>query len=131
MQLHVTPEIADQLLASNVRNRPLSISKVKEYAGQMRNGDWKYNGESIKISSDGIILDGQHRLQAVIMSKSPIVSEIIYNLPSDSFDTIDVGKQRSGGDIFAINGVQYANRTAALVNPLYALMSWLFLCVSG
>ncbi len=38
---------------------------VKLKARQIMLGCWKFNGDVIKISADGDVLDGQHRLSVV------------------------------------------------------------------
>ena len=49
---------------------------------------------------DGAILDGQHRLWAVIESKTPVETIIIRGIAREAFATIDtVRAPRSGGDI--------------------------------
>ncbi|KAF7277615.1 hypothetical protein GWI33_002970, partial [Rhynchophorus ferrugineus] len=62
----ITPDLARQYLAFNTHNRNVRSYRVKGYAADMRDGRWTLNGEAIKFSADGTLLDGQHRLQAVI-----------------------------------------------------------------
>lgn len=65
----ITPETAKSWLLKNVHNRPLRDGLVTTYATDMANEQWQSNGESIKFSSEGELLDGQHRLAAVIFGK--------------------------------------------------------------
>lgn len=62
----ITPDIAKTMLGENVNNRRISHDNVNMFAREMRNGEWRFNGEAIKFSKDGRLLDGQHRLLAVI-----------------------------------------------------------------
>lgn len=64
----VTPQVASELLATQVKNRPLSRQIVKRYADDMCNGKWKQCGDTICVDKDGHLTDGQHRLSAVIES---------------------------------------------------------------
>ena len=60
----ITPDIAKTMLGENVNNRRISHDNVNMFAREMRNGEWRFNGEAIKFSKDGRLLDGQHRLLA-------------------------------------------------------------------
>ncbi len=51
-----------------------------------------------------MLLDGQHRLWAVVESATPIETYIIRDLPDDVFDTIDTGTPRQARDSLAVNG---------------------------
>lgn len=64
----VTPEMAVKLLNGNEDNRKLRPSVVREYAIYMQSGQWRENGETIAITKKGTLLNGQHRLHAVIAS---------------------------------------------------------------
>lgn len=63
--VNLTPDIASRMLNTNQRNRPLKNNVVKQYAAAMLRGEWKLNGETIIISRDGNLLDGQHRISAL------------------------------------------------------------------
>ena len=60
----ITPEIAKTMLGENVNNRRISRDNVNLFAREIRNGEWRFNGEAIKFSKDGRLLDDQHRLLA-------------------------------------------------------------------
>lgn len=109
----ITPEIAAQLLATNPNNRPLSLLTVRKYAEDMRGGRWEQNGQTIVISSEGILLDGQHRLTALTSANISIAFLVVRNVQPESFSTIDNGKMRSTGDILFIKGVKYSKNVAA------------------
>lgn len=103
----LTPEMAMELLEHNTLNRPLTDQHVKRLAQQIIDGKWKFNGDTIKISADGQILDGQHRLWACIEAKMPIDTMIVRGVQRDAFATIDtLRKSRSAGDTVALMGVQ-------------------------
>ncbi|MBX3482399.1 hypothetical protein [Phenylobacterium sp.] len=54
----ITPEIAERLLQANSLNRRISGPVVERYARDMKAGRWKLNGQTIKISARGRLLDG-------------------------------------------------------------------------
>ena len=102
----LTPEQATTLLEHNQTNRPIKDQHVKRIAGQIVSGKWRFNGDTIKISEDGGILDGQHRLWAIIEAKIAVETIIIRGIARDAFATIDtVRAPRSGGDTLSLLGV--------------------------
>lgn len=109
----ITPEMAAELLELNQNNRPLSELHVKRIAAQIKAGKWQFNGDTIKIASSNDILDGQHRLWAVIEAKKPIKTVIVRNVDKEAFTTIDtIRKTRTAGDTLATLG-QEVYRTVA------------------
>ncbi len=121
MKLLITPERALELLEKNTKNRPIKQTRLNRYARQIKNGNWEYNGETIKIASNGVILDGQHRLWAVIEADKSILVEVIYDLSPKVWDTIDQGGVRTNADNFSRQKVKNYVKVAALINPLYFL----------
>jgi len=116
----LTPEMATALLEHNTLNRPLSDGHVRRIAGQIAADKWKFNGDTIKVSDDGAVLDGQHRLWAVIEAKKPVETIIVRGIARDAFATIDtVRRARSGGDVIALCGT-VKNR-----NHVAMALSWL------
>lgn len=64
----VTPEQAALWLEKNTHNRPLRQRIVSQYAGEMRACRWLLHHQGIALNCDGTIIDGQHRLAAVVES---------------------------------------------------------------
>lgn len=119
-KIELTPELAAQLLERNKMNRPLSDAHVARIASQIKTGKWRYNGDTIKISDSEDVLDGQHRLWAVIEAKKPVETLIVYGIERDAFATVDtLRKPRSGGDVVALSGApRYRNVIAGALSWL-------------
>lgn len=49
----ITPEIAKTMLGENVNNRRISRDNVNLFAREIRNGEWRFNGEAIKFGKTG------------------------------------------------------------------------------
>lgn len=109
----VTPELAEKWLAQNPKNRTIKKAIVERYARDMTDGNWLYTGEAIKFSADGKLLDGQHRLTAILESTETIEMEVITDIPVEAQDFMDVGLKRTAADMLTINGYSYAVMTAA------------------
>lgn len=94
-----------RMLEYNTLNRPLNEQHVKRIAAQIIAGKWRFNGDTIKKSTNGDILDGQHRLWAIVESKMSVKTIIVSGIERDAFATIDtLRKPRSGGDVLALSG---------------------------
>lgn len=90
----ITPELAEELLRKNTENfRSLDVARVEVYAKAMRAGKWELNGESIKISHDEVLLDGQTRLHAIVRSGVSVRSVVISGIVSGA-GSIDRGIRR-------------------------------------
>lgn len=119
----LTPELAVQMLEHNQANRPLSDTHVQRIARQIVTGKWQFNGDTIKIAETGDVLDGQHRLWAVIEAKKSVETIIVRGIEREAFATIDtLRKPRSGADTLALSGAtRYRNIMAA---SLTWLLRW-------
>lgn len=122
----ITPDMATQWLRNNPKNRAISRSLVAEYKRAMLEHRWRVNGEAIKIAEDGRLLDGQHRLLACIEADCEFKSYVVVGLDFDTFDTIDVGKKRTAGDIVGMDGIANADTVAAAVRWVALLQSGFF-----
>ena len=111
--LEVTPELAHRYLERNKTNRPVSLRTVKELTRAIGDGEWQVNGESIKFDVLGNLIDGQHRCHAVIKAEKPIKTFVLFDLPSDSFKTLDTGKKRNNADTLGIMGFRNPTQLAA------------------
>jgi hypothetical protein len=100
----ITPEHAEQLLRLNTHNRGVNHARVDQYAADMRRGNWQLNGEAIKVASTGQVLDGQHRLMAILDADQPIQTLLITNLPPQAQETMDQGRARQLYDVLKLRG---------------------------
>jgi hypothetical protein len=115
----VTPEEATDLLRRNTRNRRLRPALVGKLAGAMRRGEWRFNGDSIRISEDDELLDGQHRLAAVAETGIPQRFLVVTGLPSETQETMDAGAKRTMADTLKLRGEQNVNRLAAALRLVF------------
>jgi hypothetical protein len=116
--IEVTPELAAKWLERNDHNRSMVMSRVDAYANDIRRGDWRLNGEAIKISREGKVLDGQHRLAAVLEADTSIQTLVITGLDPEAQETMDQGRARSLQDVFKLRGEKYFNPLATATRTL-------------
>lgn len=122
-EMIITPEIAMRILQTNQRNRTMDKRLILAYADQMNRGLWKFNGESIIISDENILLDGQHRLGAIIKSNTAQKTIVVEGVPQASFDTIDTGKGRTAGDILSIADIKNSTVIASIITKYFTIAS--------
>jgi len=120
----VTPTMAKEFLGRNTINRNVNSDIVYAYSKSITEGNWMMNGESIKFNVLGEMNDGQHRCHAIIKANMPIRTLLVYDLPVESFKTIDTGKKRNGSDILKIEGVQNATNISSAVSKYLSLKKW-------
>jgi hypothetical protein len=103
--------MAGKMLENNKHNRPITQSHVDRIADRIRAGKWRFNGDTIKISEDGDVLDGQHRLCAIFLAGIAVETIVVYGIARDAFATIDtIRRMRSLGDTMALNHIpRYRN----------------------
>lgn len=101
----VTPETASRWLTErNTRNRRRRVKVVDQYARDMTSGNWQMTGEAIKFDAEGTLLDGQHRLAAIIKSGVTLTLLVIRNVSPDAQHVMDTGSKRLAADQLSITG---------------------------
>lgn len=79
----ITPEDAKKYLERNAKHRPIKEKKVAEYMAEMREGKWRLNGKTVCFDITGRLLNGQHRLSAVLRSGVPLTTVVVRGLDPD------------------------------------------------
>lgn len=118
----ISPETAEHYLSFNESNRTQAASRILSYANQMAGDKWVENGETIKFDQDGMLIDGQNRLMAIVRAgkENPgfegVEMLVVRGLPPVAKDTVDQGKPRSMGDLFKMNRIPNASKVSSTVN---------------
>lgn len=100
-------------------NRPISQTWVNYLARQMKAGHWRSNGEPLIFDTDGKLLDGQHRLSALVLAGITLTFDVRRGIETDAFTTIDQGKSRTAGQVLGMMGVKSASLTAAVCRTIF------------
>lgn len=117
--LEITPEIAADMLSRNVGNRPINKNTVSSYADFILNDEWQLTPEGISFNQYNELINGQHRLSAIIKANKSVMMMVFYNVPQETFKVIDTGKSRTGRDVFAIENIKNANVVSAGLKKYY------------
>ena len=93
----VTPELAAHWLQRNqhnVRKNP-SRSRIEELARAIRSGNWVLTHQGLAFDEAGNLLDGQHRLAAIVLAGIPVLINVTRGLPMESSRAMDLGWTRA------------------------------------
>lgn len=119
--VNVTPSLAERWLKANTRNRRLYPADVAKLARDMREGRWRFTGEPIKFDWNHVLLDGQHRLSAIVESGVSLQMLVIFDLEPESQELMDIGKSRTVGDVLSLRGESNGKSLGAI-----ARLCWLY-----
>lgn len=115
----VTPDLARKWLATNTaNNRRVRRKKVDAYARDMTSGQWALTHQGIAFNKAGELVDGQHRLEAVIAANVPVQMVVSTGFDVEYSSPIDVGASRSFSDLLHVS-----NKEAAALRALALLSS--------
>lgn len=115
----ITPAKAHTLLGGNIGNRRLNAAAMSALARDMRSGDWSDNGETIKVTADGVLVDGQHRLAAVIESGCTVRMLVVRGVTREAQATIDGGRKRRFADVLHMRGEVDCIKLASLIRVVW------------
>lgn len=98
----ITPKLAGDMLLLNTDNRKTSPNTIAIYADKMRRGLWKLTHQGIAFDENGVLLDGQTRLAAVIQSGCTVEMQVSSGVPRDTFASLDTQRARSAGQLLHV-----------------------------
>lgn len=121
--VEVTPKVAENWMAHNSRNRPLSDPTWDRYKRDMIGNRWSFTGDTVRFSASDEMLDGQHRCIAIIESGVAQMMLVVSGLPTSSQARMDGGRRRNAGTTLSIDKTTHSTavassaRLALLWNP--------------
>jgi hypothetical protein len=105
-RMTITPTIAMAWLESNHdRQRKVNKIRVENLAKIMADGRWGESNDDICFDVNNNLINGQHRLNAVIKSGATIESFVKFNMPSESMTYMDTNQART--NIQRLNMIGY------------------------
>jgi len=116
----VSPQKAESWLQQGGKNRKISQTHVSKLAALMRNGHWVLNGQTLSFSADGKLLDGQHRLNAIIQAGVTIPMSIAIGVIDErAFESYDSAiRKRSVTQIANMENIKNATHIVAISRRL-------------
>ena len=111
----MTPELAKSYLENAAVNRSLSEPAIKRYAAAMSKGQWSLS-QPIIFDGYGRLIDGQHRLMAVIRSGQKVQFNVLRGVAS--IRHMDAGRARKPADVLKMSGYKNATTLAAVTRAV-------------
>ena len=115
--VRIGPEEAATLLRGNEGNRRVRPGAVAKYATIMAEGHWLLTPEPIVVAKSGRLLNGQHRLHAVIKFGGEVRFLMVSNVDENVFPALDRGAIRTAAD--AIGSDKKTTEAARLICGLH------------
>lgn len=117
----ITPAIASKMLETNTHNRAIQQRLVNQYARDMKDGNWREHHQGIGFDVNGTLVDGQHRLWAIIEANVSIYLQVTRGIAPEAMAGIDIGKGRTNSDLFTLDGIPRAGR----IVPMATMLSYI------
>lgn len=114
--IHVTPQLAKEWLCRNEQNRTLREAVVERYAKMMKSGEWTLTHQGIAFDTAGHLIDGQHRLAAILRSGKIVPLMVCHDVAPSAYPYIDGGLARTMAD-----RVQRPKRHVEVVNFFFRI----------
>jgi hypothetical protein len=111
----IGPEKAKEYLSYNFEdNREHSPSKVSDLATEMRQNRFFISDSAICFSG-GFLINGQHRLRAVLEGNTVETFIVCRDMPSNSMEIMDIGRRRTKADRITVMGTKMSVKECASV----------------
>jgi hypothetical protein len=102
--VHLTPSAAKNLLERNIHNRKISEKVVQKYTAEIKAGEWRLTPGGIGFDDHGTLVDGQHRLQAIVRANQSVPMLITLGLPTAGQEKVDRHRRRTLFDALYLAG---------------------------
>lgn len=119
---NVTPELAWEYLMTSKGNRHTHNEHITMLAAQMKAGKWLVNNDAISFDTNGVLIDGHHRLSAVVLSFCTVPMGVLRNVDPAARTTINIGVARTLADHLRFEGIDNSNQRAAYLSGAIRLV---------
>ena len=106
----VTPAAAAELLRRNTSNRKIRAAVVAKYASEIAHGEWRAVPAGVGIDERGVLIDGQHRLAAIVQSGIAAPMLVVVGFPRASQEKCDRHAKRTITDVMRLAGYDVDER---------------------
>lgn len=115
----VTPELAALWLQHQPQNRKLNQSHVRVLTSEILRGAWRTTGAGLQFNQRGQLVDGQHRLRAIIRAKQPVVMFITCGNSDHAVFDDGIGRTLQQQMTIATGAGGWQARGAQIVSTIY------------
>lgn len=115
----ITPEKARKMLdrteALGFTNRSIRKARVEKLVHAIQTGQWQLTHQPIAVTAEGAVLDGQHRLAAIVLAGEAVELLVVRDADPETFKVVDTNAVRTTGDSLKIAGYTDVNHLSATV----------------
>jgi len=112
----ITPSLAAEYISNNYDyNRKIAEPKVNDLSTEMTNGRFFLGDSAICFNEGGYLINGQHRLNALIKANVAQAFIVARNMPDVSLKIMDIGAKRDTADRVTLSGVRITRREQAVI----------------
>lgn len=113
----ITPEKALEYACLSIGNRHIRDAHVAMLAAAMVRGEYRINNNNnITFDVNNALIDGHHRLLAVVAAGVPVVMGVMRDVAPEARDTIDIGPPRTLADHLTFMGVDNAAQRSGIIS---------------
>lgn len=126
-QYVVTPTVANFILSKlNGTNRTLNDTHLASIVRDIKAGNWvEGTGSMVSFAKNGELVDGQHRLGAIVRSKTPLRLSFKFGISEDAKRVIDTGRKRTFADFITMtegHDAKYKTERASVTRLVYGFL---------
>jgi hypothetical protein len=123
--IRITPLYAAELLKTNNNIRPINKEHVQFLYKQMESGNWQFGNDAIVLDHNGNLVNGQHRLTALVQYGKPLEFLVMQTSNPKSIRIFDSGKHRTHSDVISKHAVKNLDTITAVTRGyIYALKGY-------
>lgn len=113
--------VALQMLARlHPKQREINDDRVLQYAREIENGGWQVIGDAVTFDCDDCLVEGQHRLQAVVLAGIGVWMVVVRGVDRGAIIAAGRGRIRSEPDNLRMAGL--GNYTTGFVSTARCMM---------
>ena len=116
----ITPAVAKAMLRNNPKNRLLKPRLVEQLASDIKSGEFHVTHQGIAFDEKDNLIDGQHRLSAVVAADKAVDMYVTRGLHPDMMNVVDIGAKRTQADVLRMQGYHSSPCLSAAAQIYYA-----------
>lgn len=113
--LHITPELAQEMLNTSPGNRSIRKSWVQTIAREMTHGRWEPGASVLIVDDTGALIEGHHRLTACVAEQVSFSTLVVRGVKRKVRDVVDTGIARKARDILKFANYENSDGLAATI----------------
>jgi len=113
-ELAVSPDLALTMLRQNKQNRDTKETDITFFTEEILAGRWANLADGVAFDSRGVLVDGQHRLMAIIKAGRTVTMKVAFGLSPESRIAVDVRSRVSDSSLLEADGFTHGDMRAAV-----------------